>query len=152
MVEEKGLDGHVTFTGYVPYAEVIEHLRSTEIGIVPDPSNPLNDVSTVIKAIEYMAAGRPVVGFDLKETRVSVGEAGILVSANDDRAFAEAIRDLMDDPARRETLGRAGRRRVETELSWERVNVNLLRMYASLGYGRDAAEAWSGMPAGETAA
>ena len=37
----------------------------------PDPSSPLNDVSTWIKIMEYMAYGKPIVSFDLKETRFS---------------------------------------------------------------------------------
>ena len=47
----------------------------------PDPKNPLNDVSTMNKTMEYMAFELPVVAFDLRETRVSAGDAGVYATA-----------------------------------------------------------------------
>ena len=46
-------------------------LSTADVGISPDPKNPLNDLSTMNKTMEYMAFGLPVVAFDLRETRVS---------------------------------------------------------------------------------
>ena len=48
--------------------------------------------------MEYMALGKPVVSFDLKETRVSAGDAAVYVEPNDEAEFAKAILQLMDDP------------------------------------------------------
>ena len=51
---------------------LVRRLMSTaDIGLSPDPKNPLNDVSTMNKTMEYMAFELPVVAFDLMETRVS---------------------------------------------------------------------------------
>ena len=49
------------------------------------------------KTMEYMAFELPVVAFDLRETRVSAGEAAVYVEPNDVHAYAEAIVALMDD-------------------------------------------------------
>ena len=49
-----------------------------------------------------------------------VGDAGVQVPARDAVALAEAIADLLEDPARREALGAQGRARMESSFCWER--------------------------------
>ena len=64
----------------MPDEDIVSSILSTaDVGLSPDPKNPLNDVSTMNKSMEYMAFGLPVIAFDLRETRVSVGEAGVYV-------------------------------------------------------------------------
>jgi glycosyltransferase involved in cell wall biosynthesis len=109
----------VTFTGRVSDEVVFEVLSTADIGLCPDPLNPLNDVSTMNKTMEYMAFELPVVAFDLKETRVSAGEAAHYAEPNDASSYARAIAMLLDDPSRREEMGRLGRTRVEEVLAWE---------------------------------
>ena len=58
-------------------------LSTADVGLCPDPLNPLNDVSTMNKTMEYMAFGLPVVAFDLAETRVSAADAAVYVRPND---------------------------------------------------------------------
>jgi glycosyltransferase involved in cell wall biosynthesis len=70
------------------------------------------------KTMEYMAFELPVIAFDLRETRVSAGDAGVYVTPNDVREYAAAIVELMDDGPRRARLGKLGRARVEQELAW----------------------------------
>lgn len=89
------------------------------IGLSPDPLNPLNDVSTMNKTMEYMAYGLPVIAYDLKETRVSADEAGIYVTPGDIEGYARAISDLLDDAHRRSALGQAARARAEEVLDWK---------------------------------
>jgi asparagine synthase (glutamine-hydrolysing) len=89
------------------------------VGLSPDPPNPLNDVSTMNKTMEYMAFELPVVAFDLTETRVSAADAAVYAPDGDERAFARAVADLLDDPTRRARMGAVGRRRVEELLAWE---------------------------------
>ena len=64
------LNQHLEFTGFVSDDELRECLAAADICLDPDPSSPLNDVSTWIKIMEYMAYGKPIVSFDLKETRL----------------------------------------------------------------------------------
>jgi glycosyltransferase involved in cell wall biosynthesis len=117
--DELGLAGHVEFTGRAPDELVGRILSTADVGLSPDPKNPLNDVSTMNKTMEYMAFELPVVAFDLRETRVSAGDAGVYVEPNDVHKYAAAIVALMDDEPRRAMLGKLGRARVEQELAWD---------------------------------
>lgn len=117
--DQLGLQEHVEFTGRAPDETVEKVMSSADIGLSPDPKNPLNDVSTMNKTMEYMAYELPVVAFDLVETRVSAGDAAVYVEPNDVEKYARAIVDLIDDEPRRRTMAATGRRRVEDVLAWK---------------------------------
>ena len=128
--DQLGLAGHVEFTGRAPDELVADILSTADLGLSPDPKNPLNDLSTMNKTMEYMAFELPVVAFDLRETRVSGGDAAVYVRPNDVHEYAAAIVGLMDDEPRRSWLGKLGRARVEQELAWshqERAYVGVYR-------------------------
>ena len=116
--DELKLTGHVEFTGRIPDELVKKILSTADLGLSPDPKNPLNDVSTMNKTMEYMAFELPVVAFDLRETRVSAADAAVYAQPNDIRDYAQAIVGLIDDEDRRAELGKIGRVRVEEELAW----------------------------------
>jgi glycosyltransferase involved in cell wall biosynthesis len=138
MNRELGLEKQVEFTGYIPDADLCANLSAADICLDPDPSSPLNDVSTWIKIMEYMAYGKPIVTFDLKETRYSAQNAAIYVEPDNERSFAFAIAQLMDDPVLREQMGGLGRTRVEETLQWSRVGRNLLAAYQAIFPGQAA--------------
>jgi glycosyltransferase involved in cell wall biosynthesis len=117
--DELGLADHVEFTGRAPDELVMRIMSTADIGLSPDPKNPLNDVSTMNKTMEYMAFGLPVIAFDLRETRVSAGDAAVYVQPNDEHEYAEAIVALIDDEPRRALMGKLARERVEQELAWD---------------------------------
>jgi glycosyltransferase involved in cell wall biosynthesis len=127
-----GISEYVHFTGYIPDEDMIRYLSTADICLDPNPSSPLNDVSTWIKVMEYMALGKPVVSFDLKETRVSAGDAALFVKPNDEAEFAAAIQRLMDDPQLRHKMAAYGRKRVRESLSWQMSARNLLSAYGAL--------------------
>jgi glycosyltransferase involved in cell wall biosynthesis len=114
-----GLDDHVTFTGRADDEMISRYLSTADVGLSPDPKNPMNDRSTMNKTLEYMAFELPVVSFDLHETRVSAGPAALYVDSDDVTAYADAIEALLADPHRRAAMGAAGRQRIEESLSWE---------------------------------
>jgi glycosyltransferase involved in cell wall biosynthesis len=116
--DDLGLQDYVELPGRVPDDTVLDVLSTADVGLSPDPKNPLNDVSTMNKTMEYMAFELPVVAFDLKETRVSAEEAASYVPSGDVAAYARAIVELLDDDDKREGMGREGRRRIEDELAW----------------------------------
>jgi asparagine synthase (glutamine-hydrolysing) len=118
LAKELRLEPYVHFTGRVPDAEVAALLSTADIGLSPDPRNPLNDVSTMNKTMEYMAFELPVVAFDLVETRVSAGDAAAYATANDVAEYADVIVWLLDDEVRRKQMAALGRRRVEDVLAW----------------------------------
>jgi glycosyltransferase involved in cell wall biosynthesis len=124
-----GLGESVEFPGRLPDEELIRVLSTADVCLAPDPMNPLNDVSTMNKIVEYMALSRPIVSYDLKEARVSAGDSAVYAIANDVVDFARCIDELLDSPARRTNMGKVGRRRVEDELSWSRSEKSLLAAY-----------------------
>lgn len=126
------LEGCVEMTGYISDEDLLQNLAAADICVDPDPSSPLNDVSTWIKIMEYMAFGKPIVTFDLKETRQSAGEAAVYVTPNNESEFASAIARLTDNPGLCKSMGHLGRRRVETDLQWTVVGRNLIAAYAEL--------------------
>ena len=80
------------------------------------------------KIVEYMAMSRPIVSYDLREARVSAGDAALYANPDDVGEFARCIETLLDaGTARRD--GRDGRRRVEGALSWAHSEGALLAAY-----------------------
>jgi len=132
LATQLGLDDYVWFTGWVSDADLLRYLASADLCVDPDPSNAFNDRSTMSKMMEYMALGKPIVAFDLPEHRFTAQEAAVYVRSNDELEFARALAQLMDDPARREAMGRFGHRRVNTQLAWPYAAQNLLGAYRRL--------------------
>src|SRR5881396_3745247 len=132
LADKLQLNGCVELLGFVSDEDLQANLTAADICVDPDPSSPLNDVSTWIKVMEYMAAAKPIVTFDLKETRFSARHAAIYVKPNNETEFAEAIAQLMDQPELRKQMETYGRRRVEDELQWAKVGNNLLTAYETL--------------------
>jgi glycosyltransferase involved in cell wall biosynthesis len=126
------LNGCVELTGFVSDEDLQANLAAADICVDPDPSSPLNDVSTWIKVMEYMASAKPIVSFDLKETRFSAEDAAIYVEPNSETEFAKAVAQLMDQPELQKKMGIYGRRRVADELQWAKVGKNLLTAYQTL--------------------
>lgn len=129
---ELGVDDFLQFTGRVPDETVAGLLSTADVGLCPDPKNPLNDVSTMNKTMEYMAYGLPVVAFDLHETRISAAEAAVYAEPNEVPAFADLVVDLVDDEPRRATMGDFGRRRVEESLAWTHQKEGYVRVFDDL--------------------
>jgi glycosyltransferase involved in cell wall biosynthesis len=130
--DELGLAEHVEFTGRVPDETVRAVMSTADLGLSPDPKNPLNDVSTMNKTMEYMAFELPVVAFDLVETKVSAADAAVYVEPNDVAKYARAIVDLLDDEVRRRRMGHLGRERVEQVLAWKHQRKAYIEVYDAL--------------------
>jgi glycosyltransferase involved in cell wall biosynthesis len=104
----------------------------TDVGLSPDPSNELNDYSTMLKTMDYMAMGKPVVAFDLTETRFSAQGAALYATPNRVEEFADKIEILLANEEMRLKMGEFGRKRVEDELCWERTQEHLWLAYKKL--------------------
>ena len=90
----------------------------------------MNDISTMIKIAEYMALGKPIVQFDLKEGRVTAGDSSLYCDNDDQVAdFARKILWLFDHPEERQRMGAIGRNRIEQQFAWKYSILNLLAAY-----------------------
>ncbi len=130
LVEEKNLGDMFNFTGRVPDAELLDVLSTSDVCVNPDKPCEMNDISTMIKIAEYMALGKPIVQFNLKEGRVTAGGASLYSDGEDlVTDFADKILWLLDHPEERDRMGNLGRARVEQNLAWERSVGNLIAAY-----------------------
>ena len=141
LSRQLGLEGYVTFTGWRTGQDLLSYLSTADVGLAPDPHNPLNEVSTMNKILEYMAVGLPIVSFDLREARVSAGDAARYAKCNDTGEFAAAVSDLLDDPIERRRRGHVGQERIAGPLSWERSKTQLLESYSTAAGVRPLARA-----------
>ena len=130
LCKEWNLTDMCRFTGRLPDEEMLSTLNACDICVQPDPSNPLNEVSTMNKIMEYMALKKPVVAFELPETKYSGGQAALYAKPNSVEELAEKILHLADHPSLRKELGKKGRQRVEQALSWQHSEKPLLEAYA----------------------
>lgn len=128
-VREHGLQDYFTFTGALYGDDLLAALNAIDIGVSPDRVNAMNDISTMNKVMEYMTLEKPLVQFDLTEGRASAGDASLYADENDATSFAEKLVELMDNPERRAEMGRYGRERVMTRLSWDHSVPHLLAAY-----------------------
>ena len=130
--DELGLGDYVEMMGRVPDETVVSVLSTADVGLSPDRKNPLNDLSTMNKTMEYMAFSLPTVAFDLRETRVSAGDSAVYAEPNEVESYARELISLLDDEPRRKAMGAAGRERIENELAWDHQRGSYVAVYDSL--------------------
>src|SRR5579863_3707014 len=130
MVKGKKLEDTVNFTGRIPFDDLLAILSTADVCVNPDKPCKMNDISTMIKIMEYMALGKPIVQFDLKEGRYSAQDASLYADTeNQVNDFADKILCLLENPDERKRMGEFGRRRVEEALAWDYSVENLLAAY-----------------------
>ncbi|HBN27037.1 MAG TPA: glycosyltransferase WbuB [Desulfobacteraceae bacterium] len=129
MKSQMEIDDMFNFTGRIPDKELLEILSTADVCVNPDSPNGMNDISTMIKIMEYMALSKPIVQFDLKEGKYSAQDAALYAQNNNIKDFAEKILWLVDHPEERKTMGISGRKRVEEKLAWKYSIPGLLAAY-----------------------
>lgn len=132
LANSLNLDGTINFTGRISDEDLLAYLSTADVCVAPDPPIALNHLSTMNKIMEYMACGKPIVSFDLIESRRSAGAAALYVEQDDPALLAVAIDSLLQDPVRRQTLGTCGYERVHSELDWSYSAKSLIEAYSRL--------------------
>ena len=129
LARSLGLGDAVEFTGWMSSEGVVRVLSTADVCLAPDPPTEANQLSTMIKIMEYMALGRAIVSYELLESRVSAGPAARYASGGNAESFAQEIDGLLDDPDARAAMGTAGKERVRRGLDWEHSERELERAY-----------------------
>jgi glycosyltransferase involved in cell wall biosynthesis len=129
LAEQLGIADVVEFPGWVAQEEVRAVLAASDVCLSPEPATPYSNASTLIKVGEYMAMARPVVCYDLDESRFTAGPAASYARPGDEDSFAGCISALLDDPPARAAMGAEGRERIEGELSVKHAEHALLEAY-----------------------
>lgn len=124
-----GVRERADLTGAVPPAEVPGLLASMDAAVAPYPSHPQFYFSP-LKIYEYMAAGLPVVASRVGQVAdvVRDGETGLLCTAGDVSATANALWRLAGDPGLRGRLGANARRCVLADHTWGAVAGRILAL------------------------
>ena len=115
-LERLGLHDAVQFVSGVSDERIVELYAEAEIAVVPSLYEGFS-----LPAVEAMACGVPVIattGGALPEVVGRDGSTAALVPPGDPSALATALVELFDDPARRTTMGAAGRQRAVGRYSW----------------------------------
>jgi glycosyltransferase involved in cell wall biosynthesis len=123
-VRALGDDARIAVTGAVP--SMPEVLRGATIAAVPLRYG----VGIQNKVLEAMATATPVVATPQAARALHNTAHAAIVLAETAGAFAGAVLDLLDDPARRAQMGVAGRSYVETHHNWYRGAERLVERYA----------------------
>jgi L-malate glycosyltransferase len=120
-----GISGKVAFLGF--REDIPEVTAALDLSVLP--SVDCDASSAVLK--EAMAAGRPVVATDIGGAAeiVEEGETGFVVPAADPEALAAAIASVLRKPDRGRGMGAAGRERVRSLFSQERLVAGTLAAY-----------------------
>ncbi len=125
LVAELGLGERVTLVGPVADRRRVRALlAASHIGLAPLVAvQARNAIRSPLKIGEYLACGLPVIATAYPGGRGTVERTGggIAVPAEDVDAMADAMLLLLDDPDRRERLGRLGRQEVVARYSWRSV-------------------------------
>lgn len=126
---DMGLARYITFTGYVPDHDLYEMLASFDVCVNPEYRNQFTDQSTMIKIMEYMAFGRPILQFYTKEGEISAGSSAVYIRENDTSQFADELIKLLEDPEKRSRMGAIGKQRIKDALSWDLQKQHLKAAY-----------------------
>jgi glycosyltransferase involved in cell wall biosynthesis len=128
-VADLGLLPWVEFAGPLYGDDLWAYLATADVAVAPDPSNVLNNKLTMIKILEYMAFGLPIVLYDLEEGKRSANGAALHAEANDPVDFASKVGTLLDSESLRQRLGGKGRENILGGMNWEAEKKRLLEAY-----------------------
>lgn len=129
--EKKGVTKYVYFAGWLNQEKLLGYLAAADIGIAPEP---LHASGTAFRdsILEYMALGKPVVSFASDMHKRKIGPAGMFVGAYNKEELAWKILQLIDNEKKRQSMGEAGRVKVERGMNWLRSELKLLAAYDSM--------------------
>lgn len=133
LISRHGLSDQVHITGHVPHREVAKHLAESRIGIVPLLDYPKFHRNIACKAFEYMACGMPTIASDLPPQRLFLhDEIAVFFPCGDVQSLANRMVELIDNPARCETMGQRARKDVEERWNAEREQESFRGFYGRL--------------------
>ncbi|HWP58305.1 MAG TPA: glycosyltransferase [Candidatus Acidoferrales bacterium] len=132
LIEELGIAGNVKLLGWKEQAEIASLLQTSDILLAPSVTPESGDEEgTPVVIMEAFAQGLAVVSTyhaGIPEVVID-GRSGFLVPERDVEALAEKIEILINDPALRLAMGRAGRELMAREYDIEKLNDRLVAIY-----------------------
>ncbi len=129
MADQLGISNRLRWVGNVPKTEIGVYYNACDVLINPSVSRPADGLNVCV--LDAMSCGKAVVGSNVAGNPLAIvdGETGLIVPEQDAPALAAALARLVDDSDLRQRLGRAARRRIETELGWPHLARRYLRHF-----------------------
>jgi glycosyltransferase involved in cell wall biosynthesis len=130
LMEELGLGGDVTFTGYVTPEEMPALYNAADLFVFPSLYEGFG-----LPVIEAMACGVPVVASNLSAIPEVAGEAALLVDPRDADQLCDSMERILRDKRLHATLRRRGLARAKG-FSWERAARETVEVYQEVAAKR----------------
>jgi glycosyltransferase involved in cell wall biosynthesis len=127
LAGDLNISAKTVFPGSRQHNDLPAFYAASDIAVLP--SLPPESFGMVL--IEAMACGKPVIASNLPGVRsvVNDGEDGLLVEPGNVADLAAKIQQLLDDPQRRQEMGKRGRAKVERQYSWDAIGAKLEQIY-----------------------
>ena len=125
LATDLGIADLVHFAPPAPQAQLQRWYRAADVTVVPSYNESFGLV-----AVESQACGTPVVAAAVGglTTAVADGRSGLLVAGHDPCAYARVLRDLRDEPRRRDVLGR-GALEHAAQFGWQQTAEATFQVY-----------------------
>ena len=123
LIKKLGIQDKVQFVTGITTEKMVDYYAEASIAVIPSVYEGFG-----LPAGEAMACEVPVVSTRGGALPEVVGDAGVLVSIEDSAAIATAVKDLLENPEKRDQLGKAGRNRIVEKFCWN-VAANTLTGY-----------------------
>jgi glycosyltransferase involved in cell wall biosynthesis len=125
-VQQAGLEGRVIFPGYVDDADLPALYRAATVFVYPSLYEGFG-----LPPLEAMACGTPVISSNAASLPEVVGDAARLIDPADSEALAQALHDVLTQPALQADLRQRGQRRA-AQFSWQRCAAETLAVYSAV--------------------
>jgi glycosyltransferase involved in cell wall biosynthesis len=132
MADAQGWRANVVHAGWVDFARLGDTLRAADVAIYPFDDTLVNRTKAIVKLMDLLAAGIPVVADTVGQIReyITPDKTGILVEPGDVNGFARSVLELLDDAAKRERLGSCAAQTMARDYDWDRLAERVEALYA----------------------
>jgi glycosyltransferase involved in cell wall biosynthesis len=131
QAEALGLRGSIDYAGWVEAAALPDYFAQAAVAIYPFDDTLINRTKCSVKLIDLLSASVPVVADAVGQNAEYIrhNETGMLVSSGDVEAMTQAVIDLLRDRERAERLGHAAAQDMIERFSWDRLVLDVERVY-----------------------
>ena len=105
--------------GVQSFEKVPEFLTAADVVVIPQKKNLATVGQTPAKVFDAMAMAKPIISTDVSDMKDILAGCGWVIKPEDPGAIAEAIRDVLKDPAKAEEMGKKARLKCIEKYSWD---------------------------------
>lgn len=129
LISQLDLGDRIRMVGRVPFADLPGYYHAADVLLYV----PLL-AGFGLPPLEAMACGTPVVASNRGAIPEVVGDGGVLVDADDDKAMADAMAEILTQPQKRRRLVERGFERA-ARFEWTQTSRRMVELYRSVARG-----------------